>query len=168
MRAVMPEPRRHHLLPQFYMRSFADPKERINVIPRLGTPGPSDPFTTKITHVLVERDYYKLIDDEGIERFFVEEGYAEIEGRASRALRVILDDGLAALEDEHRAAWAEFMAVQVSRGRQFREMMKHFTNQLMKSTLAITASEAPDEYFEAISAKAVAAGQEPLPPMTKE
>ncbi|MCZ4494227.1 MAG: hypothetical protein JWP53_3158 [Conexibacter sp.] len=162
----MAEPRRHHLLPQFYMRSFTDPKERLNVIPRLGAPGPTAPYVTKIVNVLVERDYYTLVDDTGEEHFIVEKTYAEIEGRAADALRVLLDEGVAAVTVEERAAWAEFMAVQVSRGRHFREMTKDWSDRLMKATLGVAAANAPDSYFEAMSAEAV--GDEPLPEMTKE
>jgi hypothetical protein len=63
------------------MRSFADPKERLNVIPRLGAPGPTAPYVTKIVNVLVECDYYTLVHDTGEEHFVVEQTYAEIEGR---------------------------------------------------------------------------------------
>jgi hypothetical protein len=60
------------------------------------------------------------------------------------------------------------MSAQVTRGRQFRAMFEDFTDRLVKASLGVAASQAPDEYFEQISAELVAKGEEPLPPMTAE
>ena len=54
------------------------------------------------------------------------------------------------------------MAVQVTRGRQFRESYGAFTSDLARSMLAVTATNAPDEYFAHVSAELVARGDEPL------
>lgn len=123
----MNEPRRQHLLPQFYLRGFADRRERINVFPRAGQPGASKPHTTKITNVLVERDYYTITDGTGNESFIVEQALAQLEAAASAALRVLLDEGLV-LSDQQRSAWSEFMAMQVTRGRQFRQVWEDFSD----------------------------------------
>ena len=52
----MATPRRHHLLPQFYMRAFADEEGKARVIERAS----GREFTTGTTNVLVERDYYTV------------------------------------------------------------------------------------------------------------
>ncbi|MDX6532809.1 MAG: hypothetical protein QOF68_553 [Gaiellales bacterium] len=149
------------------MRSFGDEQERITVTPRVGEPGPTKPYTTGIKNVLVERDYYTLIDEHGVEHFVVEEAFSQLESAAAEALRVLVNDSTA-LSDDQRAAWSEFMAFQVSRGRQFREMWARATDDIGKAMLQITAANAPDAYFERISAEAVACGEEPLPPITPE
>lgn len=50
----MPGARRHHLLSQFYMRSFADSSGRVRVIDRAS----GREFTSSTANVFVERDYY--------------------------------------------------------------------------------------------------------------
>ena len=59
------EPRRHHLLPQFYMRSFADEEDQLSVVPRSGGTGPTKPYTASPENILVERDFYAVTDDDG-------------------------------------------------------------------------------------------------------
>jgi hypothetical protein len=139
----MAPPRRHHLLPQFYMRSFADTKGRVTVVPRLGEAGPQRPYTTRITNVLVEGNYYTLTDTDGAESFIVEDAYSRLEGVASEALRVMLADGLV-LDDDQRAAWSEFMAAQVTRGRQFRSMVHRFTHEVADKLTRVVPSPPPD------------------------
>jgi len=125
------------------MRSFADTKERITVIPRLGGPGPQKPYTTSITNVLVEGNYYTLTDGDGAESFVVEEAYSQLESLASEALRVMLEDGLV-LDNDQRTAWSEFMAAQVTRGRQFRAMVDRFTQEIADKLTRVVPSPPPD------------------------
>ena len=142
----MTEPRRHHLLPRFYLRLFADERERMTVVPRAGANGPQTTYTATVENVLVERDYYAIRDEEGERSQVVEEALGRLEGAAATAVRALLDEGLV-LSDELRAAWSEFMAVQVTRGRQFRESLGNFTSEVARSMLEVTAANAPDEYF---------------------
>jgi hypothetical protein len=162
----MNEPRRQHLLPQFYLRRFADKAGRINVFLRAGQPGATAPSTAK-TNVLVERDYYTVTDESDAESFVIEEAFAQLEAKASVSLRVLLEDGLV-LDAHQRAAWSEFMALQVTRGRQFREVYEDFSERVAKASLREVAVHAPPEYFDQISAALLERGEEPLPPMTPE
>jgi hypothetical protein len=157
----MSEPRRHHLLPRFYLRSFADERERLTVVPRAGESGPQETHTATVENVLVERDYYAIRDEAGERSQIVEEAFGRLEGAAATALRTLLDEGLVH-SDELRSAWSEFMAVQVTRGRQFRETFSDFTSELARSMLDVSAANAPDEYFEQMNAEMVARGEEPL------
>lgn len=90
-----------------------------------------------------------------------------MEGRASAALGALLDRGLDLTEDE-RADWALFMAAQVARGRRSRETIADFSEELAKMALKVAAAQAPDEYFERVSAELVERGEEPLPEITAE
>jgi hypothetical protein len=158
----MPAPRRHHLLPRFYMRWFADERERITAVPKAGSPSvPSEAYTAHIDHVMVERDFYTLTDAEGVEHYDVEENFAELEALAADALRVLLTNGLV-LTDEQRWRWSEFMALQVIRGREFRRMFGALTDQMTKLHLETFANSAPDAVIEEFRAESAARG-EPMP-----
>jgi hypothetical protein len=163
----MNEPRRHHLLPQFYMRPFADGRGRITVIPRGEESQLRGPLTLSIKNVLVERDYYAIEDEAGSRSFVVEKGYAAVENDATLARDVLLAEGLV-LSHEQRSAWAEFMSLQVTRGRQFRTSWERSTNELNKKIIALTAANASDAFFDELNADAVARGEEPGPAITPE
>jgi len=125
------------------MRSFADTNERITVIPRLGEPGPQKPYTTSITNVLVEGNYYTLTDMDGAESYIVEEAYSQLESLASEALRAMLEDGLV-LDHDQRTSWSEFMAAQVTRGRHFRAMVNRFTQEIADKLARVVPSPPAD------------------------
>src|SRR5581483_10604448 len=121
----MNEPRRHHLLPRFYMRSFAGSDGQLVVLTRQADGEARQPYVTSPENILVERDFYAITDEAGQRSQVVEQGLADLERFASVALRKLLADGLV-LDDRERAAWSEFMAVQVTRGRQFRATFSKF------------------------------------------
>ena len=83
----MTEPRRHHLLPRFYLRSFADERERLTVVPRAGASGPQTTYTATVENILVERDYYAIRDEDGERSQVVEKALGRLEGAAAMALR---------------------------------------------------------------------------------
>lgn len=64
--------------------------------------------------------------------------------------------------------FAAFMAVQVTRGRQFRETWTDAVSEIGSLLVRATAAHASDDYFERRSADRVARGDSPLPPMTPE
>lgn len=163
----MSTPRRHHLLPQFYLSSFATRRRQVRVVPRPSSQNPIAPYTTSIRNAMVERDYYTYTDAKGDEHLGIEEAYAMIESAAAKCLRILLQDGLTLSPDE-RSLWAVFMSAQVTRGRQFRAMFEQFAEQVAKAGIATAAANAPDEYWQRINEHAVAAGGEPLPPVTPE
>jgi Protein of unknown function (DUF4238) len=161
------EPRRHHLLPTFYMRSFADDRGKLAAMPRLGVPGPSDAYTAFPENILAERDYYAITDERGERSQVLEKTLARLEGEASNAMRALLENGLV-LDARGRAVWSEFIAVQVTRGRHFRDVYSDFSGKLAKKILAVMAANAPDAYFERINVERTERGEEPLPELTPE
>jgi hypothetical protein len=157
------EPRRHHLVPQFYMRSFANAKEQVRVIER----STGNEFTAKTANVFVERDYYTTSsvyadDDHGL----IEGLYFKVEGVAAPIFEQ-LRDGEFPLGGQDRAEFASFMALQESRGRMFRRSMNDLIDQ-MGHTMLRTVADAPARYWEAKRAewKANRRGTEPTPPLT--
>jgi hypothetical protein len=147
------------------MRSFTDERGMLTAVPRLGMAGPSEAYTASPENILVEKDFYAIRDEEGEKDQIVEKLLSKLEGVASDAMRRLLARG-PALAEEQRAAWSEFMAVQVTRGRQFRETFSEFSSEVAKKTLAVTAANAPDEYFDRMNEERVARGEEPMPPIT--
>jgi hypothetical protein len=135
-------PRRHHTVPQFYLRSFADDRGRVRVVARDG----SADFITSTANAFVERDYYTVAsvhaeDDHGL----IEGLYAEVEGQVAPVLEKLRDDEFP-LDGQDRADFAAFLSLQVTRGREFRQMVGRVTEQLGRVMME-TAATAPDEYW---------------------
>jgi hypothetical protein len=84
----MPEPRRHHLLPQFYMRSFANARGQVRVVER----ATGREFTTSTANVFVERDYYTVSSVYAEDDHQLIEGlYAQVEGVAAPIFEQLRD-----------------------------------------------------------------------------
>jgi hypothetical protein len=127
------------------MRAFADSRGHVRVVPRQG----AEPYTATVENVFVERDFYSVHNvDEELDHELIEKGiYAAVEGHVAPIFRKLLltDFGLGG---QDRLEFASFMALQLTRGRQFRAFMERTTDQLGKAMLR-AASEAPPEYWEA-------------------
>lgn len=160
----MSVPRRHHLLPQFYMRSFADTKGRVRVVARAS----GDEFTTGTANVFVERDYYTVssVDAED-DPALIEGLYSQVEGVAAPIFEQ-LRDGEFPLDGQSRSEFASFMALQVSRGRMFRDFMDRVTDEMGRMVLRV-AADAPEGYWEAKRTEweANPEGPEPPPPLSE-
>jgi hypothetical protein len=161
----MSAPRRHHVLSQFYMRAFADAKGRVRVVERAS----GDEYTSGTANVFVERDYYTVSsadaeDDHGL----IEGLYAKVEGVAAPIFEQ-LRDGDFPLDGQSRSEFASFMALQVSRGRMFRDFMDRTTDQMGRMMLRM-AADAPEGYWEAKRSEweTNPIGPEPPPPLTDQ
>jgi hypothetical protein len=155
----MSAPRRHHLLPQFYLRSFADEDGKVRVIDR--TTGHE--FTTGTANVFVERDYYTVSSVEAEDDHQLIEGlYAKIEGVVAPVFEQ-LRAGDFPLDGQDRSEFASFMALQVSRGRMFRRWMNQLADQMGRSMLRMAAN-APPRYWEAKRAEWESNPEGPEPP----
>lgn len=156
---AMSLPRRHHLLPQFYLRSFADNKGRVRVVERAS----GNEFTSGTANVFVERDYYTVssVDTEDDHRL-IEGLYAKVEGIIAPIFEQ-LRDGDFPLDGPRRSEFASFMALQVSRGRMFRDFMARAADHLGRTMLRM-AADAPEGYWEAKRAEWEASPNGPEPP----
>lgn len=155
----MTPPRRHHLLPQFYMRSFADEGGKVRIIERAS----GHEFTTGTVNVFVERDYYTVSSADAEDDHQLIEGlYAKIEGVAAPVFEQ-LRAGEFPLDGQDRSEFASFMALQVSRGRMFRQWMEQLTDQTSRTMLRMV-TDAPPGYWEAKRAEWEANPQGPEPP----
>jgi hypothetical protein len=156
--------RRHHLLPQFYMRAFADERQQATVRER----ETGRDFTTHTKNIFVETDYYTVTSEEAENDHGLIEGlYAKVEGVAAPIFEALRRDNFP-LSDQDRSEFASFMALQITRGRLFRDFMERATEQMGKAMLR-TAAEAPPGYWERKHAEweANPEGPEPPPTMTE-
>ena len=108
----MTDAKRHHQVPQFYLRQFADEDEQVTVV-RFGEPART--FTAAVKNVAVETGFYDVdwLGDERrgeLERFL-----GKVEGAAAQSLQTVLSGKAPTLEDRYNlSAW---IALQYVRGR---------------------------------------------------
>jgi hypothetical protein len=77
-------PRRHHYVPQFYLRGFVGEKDQLFVVDR-----PSEKtFRTQPKNVAAERDFNR-VDVEGMDPAAVEKALSEFEGKVAPALESV-------------------------------------------------------------------------------
>lgn len=82
------DPRRHHFIPQSFLKRFADENDQLAVL-RLDDNESYD--VTSITNVAVMKDLYTIIDEEIGETVMVERLLAHVDGKAKAAIdRLIL------------------------------------------------------------------------------
>jgi hypothetical protein len=141
------------------MRAFANAKEQVRVIQR----STGKEFTARTVNVFVERDYYttssvEAEDDHGL----IEGLYSKVES-VTAPIYERLRDGDFPLGGQDRAEFASFMALQLSRGRMFRQSMDDLTDQMGRMMLRVAAEVQP-EYWEAKRAEWEANREGPEPP----
>lgn len=114
----MSKARRHHLVPRFYLSRFANPKGHISVFDRTTRSS----FGTSVDNVAVEAGFYEVLDNDGNRSEIAEETLSKVESCASDiVLRLVQDQS--SLRTEERINLSLFMALQLTRTRQFRETM---------------------------------------------
>jgi hypothetical protein len=102
-------------------------------------------FTTSTANVFVERDYYTVSSIYAEDDHRLIEGlYAQVEGVAAPIFEQLVD-GDFPLGGQERSQFASFMSLQVTRGRQHREMLQNITDVLGRQMLRMAANQ-PTEY----------------------
>ncbi|WP_272491414.1 DUF4238 domain-containing protein [Corallococcus exercitus] len=138
----MSEPRRHHLVPQMYLKRFADSKQRLVMVSRDQTkrlPG------QHIKTVCAQTDYYSVETDNGQSQE-VEKLLSLIEGEANTAIERMLN-GKFPPSTADRKAVALFIGFQCLRGDETRQMFEEVGDALLKLMPANMPSEAITEEF---------------------
>lgn len=109
------KPRRHHTIPAFYLRRFANPKSQA-VAYRRST---AKKITTSVSNLAVETDFYAVIDESGEVSMGVEELLSLVESHAHRVM-VGIDQGNFPPNGEDRSWLALFLALLMCRTQEFR------------------------------------------------
>ena len=127
---------RHHLVPQFVLRRFADENGRLRAVPRRG--GEAKIMTVR--RAAAETDFYELELEERYHRVFppqhVEQLLSEIEGAADVAVRKLI--GGEAIKDDDHYYLARFLAFQLVRGWSFRSDLAELATLRARHHLAAT------------------------------
>lgn len=114
-------PKKHHLIPRFYLEAFAE-KGKIEI----HSLGKDKPFRSSITKAFTENNFYKFSNEETRDSLEFEQYLANKEGEASKSLRGLRNKqnlGLAGKE-----AISEFLLIQWTRGKDFRLASQSFKN----------------------------------------
>lgn len=132
--------KRHHVVPQFYLRGFADGEKLTTV--RL--PG-DQRFTQVVRKAASETNFYALEGHEGGEDAF-EKALASVEGETAGVFDSVVR-GVWPLPSDDRTALAYFVALQAVRGPEQRRNMEHVLAQKARIEIGYTARRASKAGF---------------------
>ncbi|SOD72557.1 uncharacterized protein DUF4238 [Jatrophihabitans sp. GAS493] len=124
--------RRHHLVSRFYLRYFADDKERITTVMLPG----DRVFTQSVSRASVENDFYTAVGQDGLETDAAERAFNEIEGPASQVWREIAG-GVWPLMSTERGVVASWIALHLIRGSGTRAMMNEIGTDLLNLNIIV-------------------------------
>jgi hypothetical protein len=123
----MPEPRKHHYLPQFYLRGFSTDGKRIYQIEKRTSHG----YTCSIRDAAAIRDYHELDGPNVEDPNAVEKRLAEMETQLATALARVLQRGLATPDDH--ASVVQLVALLRVRIPAFKAHIDAFLQQVVRS-----------------------------------
>jgi uncharacterized protein DUF4238 len=128
----MGDPRKHHYVPKFYLRRFANDREQLRVVNR---EPPHRAYPSSVKDAAAERDFYQVATKDG-PSLAVEAALSELESEAKYPLER-LTTGTFPPSNEDRAIVSLFLALQWLRGRNQRDMVnreyERFTKFFAKS-----------------------------------
>lgn len=113
-------PKRHHVLPRFYLRPWADSNGRVAMTDRNGKQ-----IRTGVNALAVEKDFYTFTDKYGNKNSDLESIFAGVDSKASSARNAFLE-GRFPPDKDQRQTFAEWLALQVLRGRAARALSTEF------------------------------------------
>ncbi len=124
-------PRRHHYVPQFYLRGFVGEKDQLFVIDR-----PSErAFRTPPKNVAAERDFNR-IEVERIEPEAIEKALAEFESKIAPALERI-KKVQSLIDSEHRNALMNLISALAIRNPRIRSTINDFIGEVAQAVMEI-------------------------------
>ncbi|WP_374976641.1 DUF4238 domain-containing protein [Microbacterium trichothecenolyticum] len=128
------EKKRHHYVPQFYLREFARGKQ-------IGTVRLEDPrrFTQSVSTACSELLFHTVPGHPDGDAAF-EDVLAEIEGDAAAIFRDIAE-GIWPLPPEARSEFAQYIALQAARGAEFRRTMSYMAQQVLRMQVGAAGKE---------------------------
>lgn len=136
---------RHHLVPQMYLRLFADERSRITLVDRDDL---DRAFRTSVKKACAEVGFYDWrpdlhpesppVDEEMLHPEFIERSLSAFESRAVNPIRLILASGRPPNTKEDRYHLTNFIAFQMTRTRRLREDLSAMGTIAMREHLKST------------------------------
>lgn len=128
--------KRHHQVPQFYLRGFVNDNDQVTVV-RLGASPKS--FTTAVKNVAVESNFYDVDWLGGERRGELEDFLGRAEGAAAESLRTVLSGYAPSPRDRYNlSAW---IVLQYIRGRGGRADSIDLQKLLIRAQIAVRGRE---------------------------
>ena len=133
-----PVSRNNHFVPRVYLAAWADARDLVQVI----DVERQRHYPTNIANVAFERDFYTVTLDDGTESDVWEKVFGQIEGLSAEPLRRARE-GDWPLDDDARLILATFIATQLTRGPDIREMLNRGMTDVT-NLMAKTRAEHPE------------------------
>ncbi|HUV66799.1 MAG TPA: DUF4238 domain-containing protein [Sedimentisphaerales bacterium] len=124
----MAQSRKHHYLPQFYLRGFSNNGKSIFQIEKRGGRG----YHCPIRDAAEIRDYHKLDYDGAKDPYAVENQLAKVEGQLAEALTHVIESGIDT--DVAHARLVEFVSLMRLRVPAFKQFVEKFFGQVVLSS----------------------------------
>lgn len=123
--------RRHHTVPKFYLRQFADDRDQLI---RVALPGDKR-HPVSVLNATVEKDFYLAELDDGTLVDDPENALVDIETAGANAIRAIVSGGEWPLRPENRAAISLWAALQILRTPAARQIGSEVANVAFKRVI---------------------------------
>ncbi|HKG37553.1 MAG TPA: DUF4238 domain-containing protein [Conexibacter sp.] len=124
--------RAHHVLPQFYLRAWANDAGAVSTLSREGRE-----FATGTAALGVERDFYTVTDADGSPTSVVEEGLLRDWDAKGASVHRRLLAGDFPLDDDARMQFALWLGLQWLRGRAARQIGREFFDEFHKMLITL-------------------------------
>jgi hypothetical protein len=124
----MAEPRKHHYLPQFYLRGFSGNGKQIFQIEKREARG----YLCSIRDAAAIRDYHNLDHDDAEDPYALEKRLSDIEDQLAKALAEVIRSGI--VSDISHARLVEFVSLMRVRVPAFKQHIEESLRQVVRST----------------------------------
>jgi hypothetical protein len=133
--------KRHHVVPRFYLRRWADERDRVYVVDLAA----GHERLSSTESVCVRKDFYTFEAEDGTRSDGFEQVLSGIEGMASSVFRSI-DAGAWPLDAEQRGVMANFIALQMARLPDLRRVLDEAVSKMNERMRQVTLAD--DDEFE--------------------
>jgi uncharacterized protein DUF4238 len=137
-KAAAKPPRRQHVVPQFYLKRFSDPEDRVVMTDKRD----GRRVATSVGAVMVIKDFYTVETPSG-KSYAVENWLSDLEGRAAEVLRRIDAGEFPLQKKEDHDLLAVYIAYQLARGQDFHDLLESAA-QAFTEAMTIAMTSHPD------------------------
>jgi hypothetical protein len=125
--------RRHHIVPRFHLKRFADERGMLTRVVLLG----AKRHPISINDATVERDFYLVEDEDGRQRDEVEKLLGMVEEPAAMGISQVLDGSMWPITSDAREAIATWAAFQYLRTATRRQMGNELADSIVKMQIGM-------------------------------